>query len=61
MRIADLGANAVSLWGERGAATINQPPSPSGMPEERRPIYLAGETLGVEVARIVARRLDDRR
>lgn len=39
VRIADLGANAVSLWAERGAATINQPPSPSGTPEERRPIF----------------------
>lgn len=37
VRIVDLGANAVSLWGERGAATINQPPSPTGTPEERRP------------------------
>jgi hypothetical protein len=39
VRIVDRGANAVSLWGERGAATINQPPSPAGTPEERRPIY----------------------
>jgi hypothetical protein len=37
--VTDRGANAVSLWGERGAATINQPPSPTGTPEERRPIY----------------------
>jgi len=37
VRIVDLGANPVSLWGERGAATINQPPSPTGTPEERRP------------------------
>lgn len=37
VRIADRGANAVSLWGELGAATINQPPSPTGTPEERRP------------------------
>jgi hypothetical protein len=37
--VRDLGPNAVSLWDERGAATINQPPSPSGTPEERRPIY----------------------
>lgn len=37
VRIADLGANPVSLWGERGAATINQPPSATGTPEERRP------------------------
>jgi hypothetical protein len=39
VHIADLGANAVSLWAERGAATINQPPSPSGTPEERRPMF----------------------
>jgi hypothetical protein len=39
VRVADRGANAVSLWGERGAATINLPPSPTGTPEERRPIY----------------------
>lgn len=38
VRIADRGANAVSLWGERGAATVNQPPSPSGTPQERRPV-----------------------
>jgi hypothetical protein len=37
--VRDRGANAVSLWGERGAATVNQPPSPTGTPEERRPIY----------------------
>lgn len=39
VRIADRGANAVALWGERGAATINQPPSPAGTPEERRPVF----------------------
>lgn len=39
VQIADRGANAVSLWGERGAATINQPPSPGGTPEQRRPVY----------------------
>lgn len=39
IRIADRGPNAVSLWGERGAATINQPPSPAGTPEERRPVF----------------------
>jgi hypothetical protein len=39
VRIIDRGANAVSLWGERGAATINLPPSSSGTPEERRPAY----------------------
>jgi hypothetical protein len=39
VRIADRGANAVALWGERGAATINQPPSPAGTPQERRPVY----------------------
>ena len=39
VRIADRGANAVSLWGERGAATIALPPSPIGTPEERRPIF----------------------
>lgn len=39
VRIVDRGANAVSLWGERGAATINQPASPAGTPEERRPVY----------------------
>jgi hypothetical protein len=37
--VRDLGPNAVSLWDERGAATINQPPSPTGTPEERRPVY----------------------
>lgn len=37
--IADRGANAVSLWGERGAATITQPASATGTPEERRPVY----------------------
>jgi hypothetical protein len=41
VRIVDLGANAVSLWGERGAGTINQPPSPTGTPEERRPVQNA--------------------
>jgi hypothetical protein len=39
VRIVDRGANAVWLWGERGAATINLPPSAIGTPEERRPIY----------------------
>jgi hypothetical protein len=38
VRIVDRDANAVSLWGERGAATINQPPSTAGTPEERRPV-----------------------
>jgi hypothetical protein len=38
--IVDRGANAVSLWGERGAATINQPASSTGTPQERRPMYL---------------------
>lgn len=37
VRVVDRGANAVSLWDERGAATINLPPSPTGTPEERRP------------------------
>lgn len=37
VHIVDRGPNAVSLWGESGAATINQPPLPSGTPEERRP------------------------
>lgn len=41
VRIVDRGANAVSLWGERAAAAINQPPSPSGTPEERRPVQNA--------------------
>ena len=38
MRIADHGPNAVSLWGERAAATINRRRA-TGTPEERRPIY----------------------
>ena len=54
VRIADRGANAVSLWGERGAATINQPPSPAGTPEERRPIYqLDMATLHLAIHRAV--------
>ena len=40
VRIVDRGANAVSVWGERGAATINQAASAVGTPQERRPIYL---------------------
>lgn len=39
VHIADQGSNAVSLWGERAAATINQPPAASGTPEERRPVF----------------------
>jgi hypothetical protein len=37
--VRDLGPNAVARWGERGAATINLPASPTGTPEERRPVY----------------------
>jgi hypothetical protein len=39
VRIVDRGPNAVALWDERAAATINLPPSPAGTPEERRPAY----------------------
>ena len=39
VRITDRGPNAVSLWDERAASTINQPPSATGTPEERRPVY----------------------
>ena len=39
VRIVDRGVNAVALWDERAAATINLPPSPAGTPEERRPSY----------------------
>ncbi len=54
VRIVDRGANAVSLWGERGAATINQPPSPTGTPEERRPIYnLDMATLHLAIHRAI--------
>ena len=38
VRITDRGGNAVSLWAERAAATINQPPSATGTPQERRPL-----------------------
>lgn len=38
VNIVDRGTNAVALWGERGAATINRPPSPTGTAQERRPI-----------------------
>jgi hypothetical protein len=55
VRIVDRGANAVSLWGERGAATINQPPLPTGTPEERRPVYqLDMATLHLAIQRAVA-------
>ena len=54
VRIVDRGSNAVSLWGERGAATINQPPSPTGTPEERRPIYVVDmATLHLAIHRAV--------
>ncbi len=54
VRIADRGVNAVSLWGERGAATINQPPSLAGTPEERRPIYgLDMATLHLAIHRAI--------
>ena len=54
VRIDDRGANAVSSWGERGAATINQPPSPTGTPEERRPTYdLDMATLHLAIHRAV--------
>ncbi|MEZ5651278.1 MAG: vanadium-dependent haloperoxidase [Burkholderiaceae bacterium] len=36
--LADHGANPVSLWSERGAATILQKPNPTGTEQERRPI-----------------------
>ncbi len=52
--ISDQGANAVSLWGERGAATVNQPPAASGTPEERRPVYaLDMATLHLAIHRAV--------
>lgn len=35
--LADRGPNAVALWGERGAAAINQPSTTTGTPEKRRP------------------------
>jgi hypothetical protein len=55
VRIVDRGANAVSLWGERGAATINQPPSPTGTTEERRPIYVLDlATLHLAIHRAVS-------
>jgi hypothetical protein len=55
VRIADRGANAVSLWGERGAATINQPPSPTGTPEERRPVFVLDlATLHLAIHRAVS-------
>jgi len=55
LSVADRGANAVSLWGERGAATVNQPPLPSGTPEERRPIYaLDMATLHLAVHRAIS-------
>jgi len=55
VRIVDRGANAVSLWADRGAATINQPPSPAGTPEERRPVYqLDMATLHLAIHRAVA-------
>ena len=54
VRIVDRGPNAVSLWDERGAATINQPPSPSGTPEERRPVYsLDMATLHLAIHRAI--------
>ena len=55
VRITDRGANAVALWGERGAATINQPPSPTGTPQERRPVYqLDMATLHLAIHEAVA-------
>ena len=37
VRIVDRGANPVSLWAERGTATINQPPLPTdGIVPSRR-------------------------
>jgi hypothetical protein len=40
VRVVDHGPNAVALWDERGAATINLPPSATGTPAERRPMYM---------------------
>ncbi len=37
--VADLGPNAVSLWSQVGAATVNLPAAPTGTPEERAPSY----------------------
>lgn len=55
VRVADRGTNAVSLWGERGAATINQTPSPSGTPEERRPVFVLDlATLHLAIHRAVS-------
>ena len=37
--VVDHGANAVSLWSQVGAATVNLPAAATGTPEERRPNY----------------------